>query len=112
MLIRLEFHDARGDMVNSRSVKTSSSPCTDRNGVLLSESHRFPQPLGTFLVPMMIGARICVFHEYLLSWYILHRRLRPRSYGCVLGGGWILLDLSYTPFSSTFRHFVIRAAVG
>jgi cytochrome c oxidase subunit I len=70
-----------------------------------------PATLGNFLVPMMIGARDLAFPRInLLSWYLYIIGALFMLYAIMSGGvdtGWTF----YTPYSSTYSHTHVIAAV-
>ncbi|HTS12456.1 MAG TPA: cytochrome c oxidase subunit I [Candidatus Limnocylindrales bacterium] len=70
-----------------------------------------PAVLGNFLVPMMIGARDLAFPRInLLSWYLYITGALLMLYAILSGGvdtGWTF----YTPYSTTFSHTHVIAAV-
>jgi cytochrome c oxidase subunit I len=70
-----------------------------------------PAVLGNFLIPMMIGARDVAFPKLnLLSWYLYITGSLLMLYAIMAGGvdtGWTF----YPPYSSTFSHTHVIAAV-
>ena len=70
-----------------------------------------PATLGNFLVPLMIGARDLAFPRInLLSWYLYIIGAIFMLYAIMSGGvdtGWTF----YTPYSSTYSHTHVIAAV-
>jgi cytochrome c oxidase subunit I len=70
-----------------------------------------PATLGNFLIPMMIGARDVAFPKLnLLSWYLYITGSLCMLYAIAAGGvdtGWTF----YPPYSSTYSHTHVIAAV-
>jgi cytochrome c oxidase subunit 1 len=110
-LVRLELITPEGDLMSSETYNRMFSA----HGIVMVFAFlvpAVPATLGTFLIPLMIGARDLAFPKInLMSWYMYMAGTAFALYAIIAGGvdtGWTF----YTPYSTTTNSNVISAALG